>query len=197
MPSQPGDLCIVLCPVLPVPDKLAKSQLVSQGLWDVFQVAGINCAFPDDSCSNVTGEQSQKHKRFCSPFFLHVSDSGSGGQEEEGREKKKEEVGSREGGKENTTKVEDRLTPLRNISKKTAKRILELVSDESVRDAVAPALIREQACCPLVAPACSGSLLSFPSRGGGFCRRCLAVVRELPQGPGEDPRIFPLCVPHM
>ncbi|NXH67275.1 DRC1 protein, partial [Hydrobates tethys] len=41
------------------------------------------------------------------------------------------EVGSREGEKENTAKVEDRVTPLRNISKKTAKRILELVSDES------------------------------------------------------------------
>ncbi|KFQ99272.1 Dynein regulatory complex protein 1, partial [Nipponia nippon] len=40
-------------------------------------------------------------------------------------------VGSGEGGKENTAKVEDRVTPLRNISKTTAKRILELVSDES------------------------------------------------------------------
>ncbi|KAF1490720.1 Dynein regulatory complex protein 1, partial [Pygoscelis antarcticus] len=40
-------------------------------------------------------------------------------------------VGSGEGGKGNTAKVEDRVTPLRNISKKTAKRILELVSDES------------------------------------------------------------------
>ncbi|NXS44078.1 DRC1 protein, partial [Balaeniceps rex] len=40
-------------------------------------------------------------------------------------------VGSGEGGKENTVKVEDRVTALRNISKKTAKRILELVSDES------------------------------------------------------------------
>ncbi|NXO49916.1 DRC1 protein, partial [Aramus guarauna] len=40
-------------------------------------------------------------------------------------------VSSGEGSKENTMKVEDRLTPLRNISKKTAKRILELVSDES------------------------------------------------------------------
>ncbi|KFP21291.1 Dynein regulatory complex protein 1, partial [Egretta garzetta] len=39
--------------------------------------------------------------------------------------------GGREGGKQNTAKVEDRVTPLRNISKKTAKRILELVSDES------------------------------------------------------------------
>ncbi|NXF69193.1 DRC1 protein, partial [Ciccaba nigrolineata] len=40
-------------------------------------------------------------------------------------------TGSGEGGKENTVKVEDRVTPLRNISKKTAKRILELMSDES------------------------------------------------------------------
>ncbi|NXF41808.1 DRC1 protein, partial [Nyctibius bracteatus] len=40
-------------------------------------------------------------------------------------------AGSREGGKETTVKVEDRVTPLRNISKKMAKRILELVSDES------------------------------------------------------------------
>ncbi|NXW98861.1 DRC1 protein, partial [Larus smithsonianus] len=40
-------------------------------------------------------------------------------------------AGSREGGKEKTVKVEDRVTQLRNISKKTAKRILELLSDES------------------------------------------------------------------
>ncbi|NXE30483.1 DRC1 protein, partial [Ardeotis kori] len=35
------------------------------------------------------------------------------------------------GGKENPAKAEDRLAALRNISKATAKRILELVSDES------------------------------------------------------------------
>ncbi|NXT19201.1 DRC1 protein, partial [Syrrhaptes paradoxus] len=40
-------------------------------------------------------------------------------------------AGSGEGGKENTVKVEDGVPPLRNFSKKTAKRILELVSDES------------------------------------------------------------------
>ncbi|NXF54774.1 DRC1 protein, partial [Oceanites oceanicus] len=40
-------------------------------------------------------------------------------------------AGSGEEGKENTAKIEDTVTPLRNISKKTAKRILELVSDES------------------------------------------------------------------
>ncbi|NXS69151.1 DRC1 protein, partial [Pandion haliaetus] len=40
-------------------------------------------------------------------------------------------VGSGEGGKENTAKVEGGVTPLQNISKKTAKRILELLSDES------------------------------------------------------------------
>ncbi|NXX86587.1 DRC1 protein, partial [Urocolius indicus] len=39
-------------------------------------------------------------------------------------------VGSREGGEENAVNVEDRVSPLRNISKKTAKKILELVSDE-------------------------------------------------------------------
>ncbi|XP_075606405.1 dynein regulatory complex protein 1 isoform X2 [Balearica regulorum gibbericeps] len=73
-----------------------------------------------------------KVKRMATKLAAEVlTESGSGGQEEEGREKKKEEVGSGEEGKENTTKVEDRLTPLRNISKKTAKRILELVSDES------------------------------------------------------------------
>ncbi|NXD88127.1 DRC1 protein, partial [Halcyon senegalensis] len=37
---------------------------------------------------------------------------------------------SGEGGKENPAKVEDRVTAPRNISKKTAKRILELMSDE-------------------------------------------------------------------
>ncbi|NXG42657.1 DRC1 protein, partial [Psilopogon haemacephalus] len=40
-------------------------------------------------------------------------------------------VESGEKGKENTGKAEDQVTPLRNISKKTAKKILELVSDES------------------------------------------------------------------
>ncbi|NXP02314.1 DRC1 protein, partial [Thinocorus orbignyianus] len=38
---------------------------------------------------------------------------------------------SGEGGKEKPVKVEDGVTPLRNISQRTAKRILELVSDES------------------------------------------------------------------
>ncbi|NXK55496.1 DRC1 protein, partial [Chauna torquata] len=41
------------------------------------------------------------------------------------------EMGSGEGGKENTAKAGDRVTPLQNISKKTTKRILELLSDES------------------------------------------------------------------
>ncbi|NWU71168.1 DRC1 protein, partial [Pterocles burchelli] len=40
-------------------------------------------------------------------------------------------VGSGEGGKETTVKVGDGVPPLRNFSKKTAKRILELLSDES------------------------------------------------------------------
>ncbi|XP_075563870.1 dynein regulatory complex protein 1 [Pelecanus crispus] len=71
-----------------------------------------------------------KVKRMATKLAAEVlTESSSGGQEEEGREKK-EEVGSG-GGKENTVKVEDRVTPLRNISKTTAKRILELVSDES------------------------------------------------------------------
>ncbi|XP_030346693.1 dynein regulatory complex protein 1-like [Strigops habroptila] len=61
--------------------------------------------------------------------FLTESSSGEG-QEEEGREEK-EEVGSGEGGKEDTVKAGGRATALRNISKKTAKRILELVSKES------------------------------------------------------------------
>ncbi|NXL68123.1 DRC1 protein, partial [Chordeiles acutipennis] len=39
-------------------------------------------------------------------------------------------VGSAEGGKKTTAKVDDGVTPLQNISKKTTKRILELVSDE-------------------------------------------------------------------
>ncbi|XP_064304417.1 dynein regulatory complex protein 1 isoform X2 [Phalacrocorax carbo] len=72
-----------------------------------------------------------KAKRMATTLAEEVlTESSSGGQEEEEREKK-EEVGSGEGGKENTVKVEDRVTPLQNISKKTAKRILELVSDES------------------------------------------------------------------
>lgn len=58
MPSQLGDLCAVVCPVLPVPDKLTKSQFVSQDLWGAFQVAGNNCDLPGDSCSDVTGEHS-------------------------------------------------------------------------------------------------------------------------------------------
>ena len=111
-------------------------------------------------------------------------------------------MGSGEGGKANPAKAEDRVTPLRNISKKTAKRILELVSEESVRDAAAHALLREQACCPLGAPACTGFLRSSTSWGEGFCTAlpCSAmqpVARELPQGPGEDLQVFGLCVAHV
>ncbi|KAM9616575.1 dynein regulatory complex protein 1 isoform 6-T6 [Morphnus guianensis] len=73
-----------------------------------------------------------KVKRMATKLAAEVlTESSSGGQEEEGREKEKEEVGSGEGGKENTAKVEGRVTPLRNVSKTTAKRILELISDES------------------------------------------------------------------
>lgn len=191
--------------MLPVPDKPTKSQLVSQDLWGVFQVVGNNCDFPDDSCRDVTGEHSLRSTLKAQRLLLtllHVSESSSGGQEEEGREKEKEEVGSGEGGKENTAKVEGRVTPLRNISKKTAKRILELISDESVRDNVAHALTREQACCPGVALACGGSLLSSTSWGEGFCMAlpCYAkqpVVRLLPHGPGEDLQVFPLSVAHI
>ncbi|KAM6317050.1 dynein regulatory complex protein 1 [Aegotheles albertisi] len=53
----------------------------------------------------------------------NLAGSSSVGQEEQGREEEKEEVGS---GEENTAKVEDGVTPPRNISEKTAKRILEL-----------------------------------------------------------------------
>ncbi|KAM9616571.1 dynein regulatory complex protein 1 isoform 2-T2 [Morphnus guianensis] len=60
-----------------------------------------------------------KVKRMATKLAAEVlTESSSGGQEEEGREKEKEEVGSR-------------VTPLRNVSKTTAKRILELISDES------------------------------------------------------------------
>lgn len=52
-------------------------------------------------------------------------------------------MGSGEGQKENTAKAGDTATPLQNISKKTAKRILELVSDESVRDAAVTVLIKK------------------------------------------------------
>nr|XP_021154214.1 dynein regulatory complex protein 1 [Columba livia] len=60
-----------------------------------------------------------------------LTESSADGQEEEEREKEMEKVGSEGGGKENTMKAEDKVAPLRNICKKTAKRILELVSDES------------------------------------------------------------------
>lgn len=101
-------------------------------------------------------------KDFCSTFFC-VSESSCGGEEEKAKEeeKEKEEVGRGEGGKENIAKAEeeevsdrerrkestakagDRVTPLPNISKKTAKRILELLSDESVSGDAAPALLRK------------------------------------------------------
>ncbi|KAM6366020.1 dynein regulatory complex protein 1 [Alca torda] len=82
--------------------------------------------------NNVGPLERYKVKRTVTKLAAEVlTESSSGGQEEGGREKQKEETGSREGGKEKTAKVEDRVTPLRNISKKTAKRILELLSDES------------------------------------------------------------------
>ncbi|XP_063186832.1 dynein regulatory complex protein 1 [Chroicocephalus ridibundus] len=82
--------------------------------------------------NNVGPLKRYKAKRTATKLAAEVlTESSSGGQGEEGREKEKEEAGSREGGKEKTAKVEDRVTQLRNISKKTAKRILELLSDES------------------------------------------------------------------
>lgn len=108
------------------------------------------------------GSTVKASKDFCSPFFC-VSESSCGGEEEKTKEeeKEKEEVGRGEGGKENIAKAEkeevsdrerrkestakagDRVTPLPNISKKTAKRILELLSDESVSGDAAPALLRK------------------------------------------------------
>ncbi|XP_056200653.1 dynein regulatory complex protein 1 [Falco biarmicus] len=72
-----------------------------------------------------------EEKRLATKLAAEVlTGSSSGGQEEERREKGREEVDSGKGETENTVKAEGRVTPLRNISKKTAKRILELVSDE-------------------------------------------------------------------
>ncbi|KAM6084257.1 dynein regulatory complex protein 1 isoform 2-T2 [Theristicus caerulescens] len=81
--------------------------------------------------SNVGPLGRYKAKRMATELAAEVlAESSSEGREEEERERK-EQASSGEGEKENTAKVEDRATPLRNISKKTAKRILELVSDES------------------------------------------------------------------
>ncbi|XP_009990503.1 PREDICTED: dynein regulatory complex protein 1, partial [Tauraco erythrolophus] len=68
-------------------------------------------------------------KRMATKLAAEVLRGGMHSEEE--RRQEKEEVGSGKGGKGNTMKAEDRVTPSRNISKKTAKRILELVSDES------------------------------------------------------------------
>ncbi|XP_031459742.1 dynein regulatory complex protein 1 isoform X2 [Phasianus colchicus] len=70
-----------------------------------------------------------KAKRMATKLAAEVlTESTSGAQE---KKEEKEEVGSGEGQKENTAKAGDTATPLQNISRKTAKRILELVSDES------------------------------------------------------------------
>ncbi|XP_010120471.1 PREDICTED: dynein regulatory complex protein 1, partial [Chlamydotis macqueenii] len=80
--------------------------------------------------NSVSPLQLAKARRGATKLAAEVlRERGSRGQEEEGREEEKEEMGS--GGKENPAKAEDRLAALRNISKATAKRILELVSDES------------------------------------------------------------------
>ncbi|OXB78577.1 UNVERIFIED_CONTAM: hypothetical protein H355_010057 [Colinus virginianus] len=69
--------------------------------------------------NNVGPLRNYKAKRMATKLATEVlTESSCEGQEE--KEKEKEEVGSR-----------DTVTPLLNISKKTAKRILELVSDES------------------------------------------------------------------
>ncbi|KAM6355116.1 dynein regulatory complex protein 1-like [Podargus strigoides] len=63
-----------------------------------------------------------------------LTESSSGEQEEEGEEEEEEEeeeVGSGAGGKENTAWVKGGVTPLQLIPTKTAKRILELVSNEA------------------------------------------------------------------
>ncbi|XP_051471019.1 dynein regulatory complex protein 1 [Apus apus] len=59
-----------------------------------------------------------------------LTESCSGGQQERGREEKEAaDIGG--GGRENIVKIEDRSTALGSISKKTAKRILDLVKAES------------------------------------------------------------------
>ncbi|XP_061845587.1 dynein regulatory complex protein 1 [Colius striatus] len=81
--------------------------------------------------NNVGPPGHYKSKRMASKLAAEVlAESSCSGQEEEGSKQEKEEVGSREG-EDNTVNVEDRVSALRNISKKTAKKILELVSDES------------------------------------------------------------------
>ncbi|XP_031408125.1 dynein regulatory complex protein 1 [Meleagris gallopavo] len=80
--------------------------------------------------NNIGPFRHYKAKRMATKLAAEVlTESTSGAQEK--KEKEKEEVGSGEGQKENTAKAGDTATPLQNISKKTAKRILELVSDES------------------------------------------------------------------
>ncbi|XP_021247208.1 dynein regulatory complex protein 1 isoform X4 [Numida meleagris] len=80
--------------------------------------------------NNVGPLRHYKAKRMAAKLAAEVlTESTCGGQEE--KEKEKEEVGSGDGQEENAAKAGDTVTPLLNISKKTAKRILELVSDES------------------------------------------------------------------
>ncbi|XP_008933734.1 PREDICTED: dynein regulatory complex protein 1, partial [Merops nubicus] len=76
------------------------------------------------------GHHKEKRMETKLPAELAGEVLGTLGQEVEGREKEQEGV-SRGGGKENTAEVEDRATPLQRVSKKTARRILELLSDES------------------------------------------------------------------
>ncbi|POI34947.1 hypothetical protein CIB84_001300 [Bambusicola thoracicus] len=78
--------------------------------------------------NNVGPFRHYKAKRMATKLAAEVLTEGTSGAQEK---KEKEEVGSGEGQKENTAKSGDTVTPLQNISKKTAKKILELVSDES------------------------------------------------------------------
>ncbi|XP_053919149.1 dynein regulatory complex protein 1 [Cuculus canorus] len=78
---------------------------------------------------NIGPIGSYKVKKMVTKLVAEIlTESSSEGQDKEGKEK--EEVGSGEEGKRPTPKVEDRATSLQNIPKSTAKRILELMSDE-------------------------------------------------------------------
>ncbi|XP_068792824.1 dynein regulatory complex protein 1 [Struthio camelus] len=82
--------------------------------------------------NNVGPLKHYKAKRTAMKLATEMLTEGRcGGQEEEEGEKGKEEMACGEGGRENPEDAEDRVTPLQNVSRKTIKRILELVSDES------------------------------------------------------------------
>ncbi|XP_054036130.1 dynein regulatory complex protein 1 [Dryobates pubescens] len=94
------------------------------------QLLGLPWEEPHHWFLNSVGPLECSKKRMATKLAEEVlTEITSREQQEEGSEK--EEVDSGEGGKESTEKAEDGVTALRNISKKTAKRILELISDES------------------------------------------------------------------